>query len=91
MTHEPKEETQEKEPEVQPVVGDKLEIDFNDKDFSNAEGRAWEELEEEVVNYTHADNYILDEVTTAITYESDLKKAEELAAKKGKNKIVKEI
>jgi small-conductance mechanosensitive channel len=35
-------------------------------------------FEEEVVNYTHKDNYILDEVTTAITYESDLEKAEKL-------------
>ncbi len=38
-------------------------------------------FEEEVVNYTHADNYILDEVTTAITYESDLEKAEKLILK----------
>ena len=35
-------------------------------------------FEEEVVNYTHADNYILDEVKTAITYESNLEKAEKL-------------
>ena len=38
-------------------------------------------FEEEVVNYTHADNYILDEVTTAITYESDLAKAEKIILK----------
>jgi small-conductance mechanosensitive channel len=38
-------------------------------------------FEEEVVNYTHNDNYILDEITTAITYESNLKKAETLVIK----------
>jgi small-conductance mechanosensitive channel len=38
-------------------------------------------FEEEVVNYTHADNYILDEVTTAITYESNLEKAENIILK----------
>jgi small-conductance mechanosensitive channel len=38
-------------------------------------------FEEEVVNYTHADNYILDEVTTAITYESKLEKAEKIILK----------
>ena len=38
-------------------------------------------FEEEIINYTHQDDYILDEVTTAITYESDLKKAEELIIK----------
>jgi small-conductance mechanosensitive channel len=38
-------------------------------------------FEEEVVNYTHADNYILDEVTTAITYESNLEKAEKIILK----------
>ena len=38
-------------------------------------------FEEEIINYTHQDDYILDEVTTAITYESDLKKAEELIMK----------
>jgi small-conductance mechanosensitive channel len=35
-------------------------------------------FEQEVINYTHTDNYILDEITTAITYESDLKKAESI-------------
>jgi small-conductance mechanosensitive channel len=35
-------------------------------------------FEQEVINYTHKDNYILDEVTTAVTYESDLKKAEKI-------------
>jgi small-conductance mechanosensitive channel len=38
-------------------------------------------FEEEVINYTHGDNYILDEVTTAITYESNLEKAEKLITK----------
>ncbi len=33
-------------------------------------------FEQEIINYTHRDNYILDEVTTAITYESDLNQAE---------------
>jgi small-conductance mechanosensitive channel len=33
-------------------------------------------FEKEVINYTHQDDYILDEVVTAITYESNLKKAE---------------
>ena len=35
-------------------------------------------FEQEVINYTQHDDYILDEVVTAITYESDLKKAEEI-------------
>ena len=35
-------------------------------------------FEQEVINYTQRDDYILDEVVTAITYESDLKKAEEI-------------
>jgi len=35
-------------------------------------------FEQEVINYTQRDDYILDEVVTSITYESDLKKAEEL-------------
>ena len=30
--------------------GDRLEINFNEKEFSSAEGRAWEQLEEEVIN-----------------------------------------
>ena len=35
-------------------------------------------FEHEIINYTQRDDYILDEVVTAITYESDLKKAEEI-------------
>ena len=35
-------------------------------------------FEKEIINYTHHDDYILDEVTTAITYESNLEKAEEI-------------
>ena len=35
-------------------------------------------FEQEVINYTQRDDFILDEVVTAITYESDLKKAEEI-------------
>ena len=35
-------------------------------------------FEHEVINYTQRDDFILDEVVTAITYESDLKKAEEI-------------
>jgi small-conductance mechanosensitive channel len=38
-------------------------------------------FEEQVVNYTEKDNYILDEVTTAITYESNLEIAEKLVIK----------
>ena len=47
-------------------------------------------FEEEVVNYTHSDNYILDEVTTSITYESDLEKAEKII-KKAVNLTMKEL
>jgi small-conductance mechanosensitive channel len=47
-------------------------------------------FEEEVINYTHSDNYILDEVTTAITYESNLKKAETLI-KNSVKKIMKPL
>jgi small-conductance mechanosensitive channel len=35
-------------------------------------------FEQEVINYTHKDNYILDEVTTAITYQSKLGVAEKI-------------
>jgi len=35
-------------------------------------------FEKEITNYTQRDDYILDEVTTAITYESNLEKAEEI-------------
>ena len=35
-------------------------------------------FEQDVINYTYHDDYILDEVVTAITYESNLKKAEEI-------------
>jgi small-conductance mechanosensitive channel len=35
-------------------------------------------FEQEVVNYTEKNEYILDEVTTAITYESNLEKAEKI-------------
>ena len=38
-------------------------------------------FEQEVINYTQRDDYILDEVCTSITYESDLKKAEEKITK----------
>lgn len=38
-------------------------------------------FEQEIINYTHRDDYILDEVTTAITYESNLEKAEEIMLK----------
>jgi small-conductance mechanosensitive channel len=35
-------------------------------------------FEEEVINYTQQDDYILDEVLTSITYESNLEKAEKI-------------
>ena len=35
-------------------------------------------FEKEIVNYTHQDEYILVEIVTSITYESNLKKAEDL-------------
>lgn len=35
-------------------------------------------FDSEVINYTEKDEFILDEVTTAITYESDLEKAEHI-------------
>lgn len=38
-------------------------------------------FEEEIINYTLRDDYILDEVTTAVTYESNLEKAEEIMIK----------
>ncbi len=43
-------------------------------------------FEQEVINYTQQDDYILDEVVTAITYESDLEQAEKII-----NKSVKKI
>ena len=38
-------------------------------------------FEEEVINYTFRDDYILDEIKTAVTYESNLEKAEEIMIK----------
>lgn len=35
-------------------------------------------FEKEIINYTHEDEYILVEIVTAITYESNLEKAEEI-------------
>ncbi len=35
-------------------------------------------FEQEIINYTERDDYILDEIVTAITYESDLNKSEEI-------------
>lgn len=35
-------------------------------------------FEKEIINYTHQNDYILDEVVTAITYESNLEKAEDI-------------
>ena len=35
-------------------------------------------FEQEIINYTERDDYILDEIVTAITYESDLNKAEKI-------------
>jgi chromosome partitioning protein len=48
-------ETTKKKPEIEIESeiqrdGDKLEINFNEKEFSTAEGQAWKELEEEVVS-----------------------------------------
>jgi small-conductance mechanosensitive channel len=45
-------------------------------------------FEEEVINYTEQDDYILDEVATTITYESDLEKAEKIVCD-SVNKIMK--
>ena len=45
-------------------------------------------FEQEVINYTEKDDYILDEVTVTITYESNLEKAEDLI-KNSVNKIMK--
>jgi len=45
-------------------------------------------FDQQIINYTEKDEYILDEVTTAITYESNLEKAEKLI-KKAVNKIMK--
>jgi small-conductance mechanosensitive channel len=47
-------------------------------------------FEEQVVNYTEKDDYILDEVTTNITYESNLEKAEKLIIK-SVGKIIKPL
>ena len=45
-------------------------------------------FEEEVINYTEQDEYILDEVVTTITYESNLEKAEKIVCN-SVNKIMK--
>ncbi|MFW6148722.1 MAG: mechanosensitive ion channel domain-containing protein [Atribacterota bacterium] len=47
-------------------------------------------FEEEIINYTHRDDYILDEVVTSITYESNLNRAEQLIMK-SVEKIMKPI
>lgn len=44
-------------------------------------------FDQQIINYTEKDEYILDEVTTSITYESNLEKAEELI-KKSVDKIM---
>lgn len=41
-------------------------------------------FEQNIINYTARDEYVLDEVVTAITYESDLKKAIEIILDKAK-------
>ena len=38
-------------------------------------------FDQEIINYTEKDDFILDEVTTAITYESNLEKAEQIILK----------
>ncbi len=47
-------------------------------------------FEQDIINYTFQDQYILDEVITSFTYESDLKKAEEICLNSAK-KITKNI
>lgn len=46
-------------------------------------------FEKDIINYTKEDEYILDEITTAITYESNLEKAEDIMIK-STEKIMKE-
>jgi len=47
-------------------------------------------FEEEVINYTEQDDYILDEVITLLTYESNLEKAEKLICN-SVNKVMKPL
>jgi small-conductance mechanosensitive channel len=47
-------------------------------------------FEQEIINYTHRDDYILDEIKTAVTYESNLEKAEEIMLSSVR-KIMKDI
>jgi small-conductance mechanosensitive channel len=47
-------------------------------------------FEETIINYTHQDNYILDEVSVAVTYESNLEHAEAIL-KMAVNTIIKEF
>jgi len=35
-------------------------------------------FEKEIINYTHLDDYMLDEITTSISYESNLEEVEKI-------------
>lgn len=59
--------------------GDKLEINFNEKEFSSAEGRAWEELEEEVISYQMHKEEELEKIEPAITQENSQSLEEKLS------------
>ncbi len=45
-------------------------------------------FDEEVINYTEKDEYILDDITVAITYESNLEKAEKITIESVKKIIL---
>ena len=59
--------------------GDKLEINFNENEFSSAEGRAWQELEEEVVNYQVHPEEELEKIEPAVMVENKQSLEEKLS------------
>jgi chromosome partitioning protein len=77
-------QTAAKQPEIEiepanQMEGDKLEISFNEKEFSSAEGHAWEELEEEVVNCQMHKEEELERIEPAIMEENKQSLEEKLS------------
>jgi chromosome partitioning protein len=71
-----------KKPEIELELqkqGDKLEINFNENEFSSAEGRAWEELEAEVINCQMHNEEELEKIKPAIVENQQQSLEEKLA------------
>ena len=73
----PKEEIK-SEIEIQPE-GDKLEITFNQQEFTSSESQAWKELEEEVINYQEHKEEELEKIEPAVMEEPQQTMEEKLS------------